>query len=335
MKYFFTALIIFLALVSCNNNLNPKIIREASSFEVLNDEIVTNFPGGLYLLENNIVWFDPFPIDHFLHILNKNDGRELYSFGNIGQGPNEYVSPMIDDIIWNDYLYIYDVNGNTKGYFSVDDSLRKMNSFIPLTQEDSLIRSKGYNIRLDSDIYIGLNTNKEENAYKLNVKGEDKSFGNYILPNEKKHFSAIYLYNSSKKLLIIGSIPVRYFSCYKMIDDNFELVWENRDEYNFKKQNSNINFDTSKIGIYGMAITRDFIVTIQRDYENDRTNEAEVLRDVNKIPKTLFIYDYNGKLQKIIDYQVPIGRICGNEKTNDLYAIFVAPDFKLGITRIE
>lgn len=84
-----------------------------------------------------------------------------------------------------------------------------------------------------------------------------------------------------------------------------------------------------------MALTRDYIVTLQRDYENDPTDESQVGRNFEKLPQTLFVYDYGGKLLKIINYNVPIGRIAGNMKSNMVYALIVDPDFKLGVTRIE
>ena len=49
-----------------------------------------------------------------------------------------------------------------------------------------------------------------------------------------------------------------------------------------------------------MALTKDFIVAIQRDYEEDPTDESRVGRDIGKLPQTLFVYDYDGNLLKKI-----------------------------------
>jgi hypothetical protein len=84
-----------------------------------------------------------------------------------------------------------------------------------------------------------------------------------------------------------------------------------------------------------MALTKDFIVTIQRDYEDDPTDESKVGRDIGKLPQTLFVYDYDGNLLKTINYSVPIGRIAGDIKTNTIYAIYADPDFKLGKSLIN
>lgn len=324
-----------LLIISCVNTRNNDVKRTISELKVVNDEILTNFPGGIYLLNEHIAWFEPFTSGHFLHLLDKNSGTEVSSFGNIGQGPNEYISPMVNDIIWNNCLYVSDANGNTNGYFSIDKFAEIGDAFIERTIEDSLIRSKGYNTRLEDKLYIGFNNNNEDKAYTLYSNGVEKKFGEYILPDKKQNFGSYIAYNPDKKLLVTGAMDVNYFSCYKKDDDNFKLIWENRKEYIYSEDNNRIIFDNSRKGIYGMAITKDFIVTLQRDYENDPTDESQVGRDFEKLPQTLFVYDYDGNLLKIINYNVPIGRIAGDIKTNMVYALYVDPDFKLGVSLIE
>jgi hypothetical protein len=322
------------------NTKNNEVSWTISELKVLNDEILTNFPGGLYVLNEHIAWFEPFTSGHFLHLLDKNSGTEVSSFGNIGQGPHEYVSPMVSDNIWNNCLYVSDANGNTRGYFSVDRFAETGDAFIELTKEDSLIRSMGYNMRLEDHLFVGFNRNNEEKAYKLYSKGVEKDFGEYILPDKKQNFGTTILYNPDKELLITGSWDVNYFSCYKKDDDNFRLIWENREEYKYREDNNrvvfahsgDVDFDNSRKGIYGMALTKDFIVALQRDYENDPTDESQVGRNFEKLPQTLFVYDYDGNLQKIINYNVPIGRIAGDIKTNTIYTIYADPDFILGKT---
>lgn len=334
-KYIFLFTVSALVISSCINTKKNDIVRSISEFKILNDEILTSFPGGVYVLDKHIAWFEPFTLSHFLHLLDKNTGAETHSLGTIGQGPNEYISPMINDIIWNNSLFISDANGKTKGYFSLDKLKEGAEVFIGLSKEDSLIRSKGYNIRLEDNLYIGYNRNNEEKAYKLYCNDEEKEFGEYILPNKKQNFSSYISYNPDKKLLVIGSLDVNYIVCYKKDKDNFNLVWENKEDYKYSENENRIVFDRSRKGIYEMALTKDYIVTLQRDYENDPTDESQVGRDIEKLPKTLFVYDYKGKLLKIINYKVPIGRIAGEIKTNIIYSIYADPDFKLGTSLIE
>lgn len=327
--------IVFLLLSSCISKETKEVIKTTSEFEVLNEELLTNFPGGIYLLDEDMVWFDPFSRNHFLHHLDKHTGLEINTFGDIGQGPNEFASPIVSDIIWNNCLYVSDANGNTKGYFSIDKADEIDDTFIKLGKKDSLIRSRGYNKRLEDNLYLGVNRENEEGPYKLYANGEEKYFGKYLLPNEKKLTNSTLLYNSEKELLITGATAVNHFSCYKKEDDNFSLVWEKREDYEYNINDGRVVFDRSRKGVYDMALTKDFIVAIQRDYENDPTDESGVGRDIGKLPQTLFVYDYDGNLIKVINYNVPVGRITGDINTNTIYAIYAEPDFKLGKTVID
>jgi hypothetical protein len=334
MKIFALLFTVFVLAISCKNSNTTEVTRTISDFETLNEEILTSFPGGIYVLDNNIVWFNPFTSKNFLHCLDKESGNEIGTFGSIGQGPNEFISPLVSDIIWNNSLYVYDANGRSRGYFSVDRFKNGLVPFTNLSTEDSLIRAKGYDMRLGSNLYIGLNSSGENNPYKLYNNGKETTFGEYLLPEIKSHFGSTILFNPDRNLLVTGSFSVNYFSCYKKDNDNFNLIWERREGYDYNMQDGHVVFDRSRRGIYGMALTKDFIVTIQRDYQNDNTNEAEVGRNLEKLPRTLFVYDYEGSLLEIINYQVPIGRIAGDLETNMIYAIYADPDFMLGVTTI-
>lgn len=329
-------LLVVSLVISCHNKQETKVTRFYAEFEILNDELMSNSRGrDLFILSNNTVWYDLSTSDNFLHVLNKEDGKEVHSAGKVGYGRNEYASPFINKIIWNNYLYIYDLMGHTKQYFSADSLKKGGDGFIQLSKEDSVIRTKGYDMRLEDNLYITLNTRKEEGPYRLYSNGREKTFGEYILKDEKQHFYPITLYNPDKKLLVMGSEPLNYFCCYKKEGDNFKLIWENRRHYVYGKRNGHIILDDSRKGTYGIALTKDFIVAIQRDYENDRTSESAVLRDISLLPQTLFVYDYKGKLLKIINYNVPISNIAGDIKNNIIYAIYADPNFKLGISPID
>ncbi len=52
-------------------------------------------------------------------------------------------------------------------------------------------------------------------------------------------------------------------------------------------------------------------------------------RNFSKLPKTLFVYSYDGELLKKIDLGVPVLRIAGNPATNELYFISEDTEFAL------
>jgi hypothetical protein len=327
-------LIVFLA-SSCNKKQDNKAVRIYAEFEVLNNEF--NYQGHeLFVINDKIVLCNFKDPQNFLYVFNKENGEKLFSTGKIGYGVNEYASPFVVKNKWNNYLFVYDLMGKTKQYFAVDSLKNNNDGFIKFSRkEDSIIRAKGYDIRLEEDLYIAFNSKKEDAPYRVYNNGLEKNFGEYILKNEKEHFYPATLYNPDKKLLVMSSGILDYLCCYKKEGDNFKLKWEKRHHYVYGKHNGSIVFDNSRVGSHGMTLTKDFIVTIQRDYENDRTSETAAMKDPKLLPQTVFVYDYDGTLRKIINYQTPISKICGNENSNDIYAIFGAPDFKFGVTSIE
>ncbi|CDE02681.1 hypothetical protein DXA58_10175 [Bacteroides uniformis] len=107
-------------------------------------------------------------------------------------------------------------------------------------------------------------------------------------------------------------------------------MWEWRtdgDEYEIR--NNEVIFDRRVKGVRGLCMSKDFIITLQRDRRKDDTDESTVGRDASKCPHTVFLYDYDGNLVKIVDLGIPVMRIASEEQSNTLYAIGVNPDFVL------
>ena len=49
-----------------------------------------------------------------------------------------------------------------------------------------------------------------------------------------------------------------------------------------------------------------------------------------KCPRTVFLYDYDGNLVKIVDLGIPVMRIASEEQSNTLYAMRGESGFCLG-----
>jgi len=76
-------------------------------------------------------------------------------------------------------------------------------------------------------------------------------------------------------------------------------------------------------------MTKDYIVTLERDREVDPLDERTVGRNASKCPRTVFVYDYDGKLLKIVNLGMPVMRIAADGRSNAQYVIGVNPDFAL------
>jgi hypothetical protein len=78
-------------------------------------------------------------------------------------------------------------------------------------------------------------------------------------------------------------------------------------------------------------LTEDYIVLLQRDTEVEESiNKQEMRgRNVASLPRSLFVYDYDLDLKKIVNMPFPMLRLCGDVETNTVYAMSVNPEFEL------
>ena len=300
-------------------------------FEIINNDIFTHFPGGLDYIDKYIAWFEPFTTDHFIHVLDAQSGEELGVMGKKGQGPLEFISPMTSDIVFNNELFVIDVNGKNSGYLSIDSLLAGKEPLVLSSEKDSLIRLIGYNTRLENDLYIGPNQDELDKTYPyISYSNEVKSFfGNYPIKDEQYRFSSSFAYNTNNKILVNACNKMKYISAHKIKNNKFELLWEIRVPHNYSNSDKTIVLDDKKIGVRELCLTKDYIVTVERNYETDATDESTVGRDADKLPKTLFVYDYKGNLLKILKSKFSFIRIAGDINTNNVYAIVPNPDFML------
>ena len=330
MKKILYIIFIITFVTSCINKSKPVATVDVE-FEIINNDIFTHFPGGLYFMDKHIAWLDPFSNDYFIHVLDAKSGVELGVMGKQGQGPKEFVSPMTNDITFNNQIFAVDVNGKNSGYLSIDSFLAGNEPFIFPSGEDFSIRNAGYSTRLDNDLYIGNNEDESDKTYPYisYSSGVKSSFGNYPIKEKQYRPGTSYAYNPDSKTLVIACIFMKHISAYKLKGNNFELLWEIRTNHDYYEREGEIVLDRKRMGARGLCLTKDYIVTMERDYETDDTDESTVGRDVDKLAKTLFVYDYNGNLLKILKCKVSFGRIAGNKNTNDVYAIVPNPDFML------
>ena len=184
---------------------------------------------------------------------------------------------------------------------------------------------------MDNDLYFGFNNDEADKTYPYMSysSGVKSFFGDYPIKDKQYRLGMNYAYNLNSKTFVMACSDIKYMSAYELKGNKFELLWEIRTSHDYYEGDGRIVLDEKKMGARGLCLTKDYIVTIERDYTTDNTDESTVGRDVDKLAKTLFVYDYNGNLLKILKCKVSFGRIAGNINTNDVYAIVPNPDFML------
>lgn len=315
-----------LALAACSQS--PEVAREKRPFTVLTDSIYTSMPGDLILSPKYLVWSDPFSDGAFIHVHDTVNGQEIGAMGSIGQGPEEFVSPGMSRFAVNNEIYASDANSNNRGYFSIDSLLCGGKAFRRI-EGDSL---QTYS-RVTEHLYISDTKDGDEVYFSALIDGQNVTFGNYPIPDIKQHLFGSLAYDVRNSNFIYAALDIPYLSCYHYDETagNFELLWERKTSVdNYRMENGYLQFDMDKAkGASELCLSRDYIITLERDRKYDQTKESSVGRDASLRPTTVFLYDYEGNLKRIVDIGAPILRICSDVTRNTVYALVVNPDYTL------
>ena len=93
-KLCYCLLSVFL-LANCTTNEKKEIERiNDINYSVITDSIYSSMPGTISAIDGNVYWHDATGIENFIHVVNIRSGKELCSFGNKGDGPDDFVLPI-------------------------------------------------------------------------------------------------------------------------------------------------------------------------------------------------------------------------------------------------
>lgn len=306
---------------------NNQVERISLPVVVLNDSIESVMPGQLVLTDDYILWTDPIHSDFFVHVLDRVSGKELGKAVQIGQGPNEFITPSAAIRPKNE-LFIFDFNSERTGVFSFPAALQGNGIFASGKME---IKDVTALLFINSKEWITL-TPTLSTPFALVKEKSAKAFGELPVKGElatSHHFQGNIAYNPEKEYLIYSTFTFPYFAIYHKKGDSFTLVKELFLSDEYEVRHGTFSYRGERMGAIQLALTSDYIVTLERDRKFDNTDEKIVGRDFSKLPRTVFLYNYDLQLKKIINLGAPVLRIATDTKTNTLYAIVVNPDFML------
>lgn len=326
------AFIAILLLSSCKTESQKGVERTSISTELISDSIYTRMPGSLFKIDKYAVWQDPFgSADGFMHIIDTETKKEVGTMGRKGQGPKEFSTPSIGKGSDNT-LYVFDLNSKKQALLSLDNLMSNKEYYISLP--DAIDERVTYKMQLDDKSIVSLTPDKAQ-PFKIQKNDSIVEFGIFPIKEEINNgynmFQGSIAFNENKKILVYSVIYFPYIAIYKRVGEfNFKLQNEHKEEVQYYISNNKLILsENNRSGVATMTLTKNYIVTIQRDYEVDNTDESTVDMDFEKLPTTLFLYNYKGELKKIVDVGMPILRIAGDIESNDLYAFGVDPEFVL------
>lgn len=320
--------IICLSLFSCKNNKNYDIIHINNlKYETINDSIYSRLPGDLLYQNGIIYWQDVFATENFLHAINASTGEEITSFANIGSGPEEFTLPVIS-------------LSDSSGIF-INDCQKELEIYYSITN-DTLITMVN-NRKIDSNTTRIIHTKNKESIYLspdapkpfiVNSNNNNFSFGEYPIKEKITNgfdiFQGNVNYNPNNNLLVFSAILFPYIAVYNLSQKGYPLIKESQKEnIEYTLKNNELKLNPDNPGATEIALTHKYIITIQKDKETEEEQHPNIIRDISSTPKSIFVYDYNLNLQKIINMKFPLLRIAGDINSDTAYLLVANPDFKI------
>ncbi len=320
-------LLTFIACKSSSTEIERLTLSPSSTIQ---DSLFTQLPGSLILCNNYLVREEPFNPNYFLHVVDINAKKEIGTMGLIGRGPKEFITPLSISSIGNK-IFTYDLNQNKQAYYSIDSMLANKDPFIllpPLPIEDCLDI-----VQIAEGEFISTHPQNEQLFQWIHQDSTVSFFGKSPIKEKLKDYynsrQGTLSYNPYNQKLIYSARLFPYIALYEKEGNNFQLKWEKVSSKNFYEiKNGDIHFIEEAQVPHEIILTKDYIITLEKEENTPTpTKRTAGIRDLSQVPNTIFVYDYDFNLKKIIDMGMPILCIETKGNSNTIYAVGIDLDF--------
>lgn len=306
--------------VSCKNKA-PKPSK--INYTVVTNHIYTRLPGKLLLYKDYLIWQDPFISTDFIKIIDSQSGEQIGEAGVIGKGPEEFITPLIGNCI-NNNIIIYDLNSPQKAFFNIDSIINHKKYYTPLPPTSSSDNLPI--ISIDSTSYIAVNDSLISSLQFIKENSIVQSFGESIITgnfhNRSDYFQVNLSYDIYNGYLLCLYPYLSHISLYKNNGEKFSPYSQKPNvKYDYSIENHQIKIKEPNVKILDIALTQNYIVTIEINKENTK--------NTSNLPSRLHIYDYQFRLLHVIDLEVPLLRLAADSRSNTLYAIAVKEGYSI------
>lgn len=330
---------LLVAFISCvNQKKDIKTIN--ADIDIISNEILAARPAFLNVSNEYLLFQDILSTDSIIQVFNTKNGLKIGSMGHIGDGPDEFITPLSVNII-NNNLFIYDTNTSQRAILSADSLGTGKNNLIKLPPSpEKGIRS----LKLSDDEYLYI-APTEKTLFKTVNESNNKTTYWGELPikditlseeGKKNAFDGSLYYDPQNCYILYYQHAVPQLFLYKKDGENYKLVAKKtivEAEYNvvdgFVKDIKLKNF----LRVKDFCFCKDYIVLLDDSYmpieKRKSFNSPKITR------RQVIVLDYDLNDVKVIDLGMNTHTIGGNSKSNNLYFIAENPDYCIAKTNLD
>ena len=317
---------------SCSGK-NVEVQRISNlEYVVVSDSIYTRMPGTILYQDGIVFWEDPISFDNIIHAVDVKNRTELLAFGNRGEGPNDFTETIMS-LDSEGGIIVNDLNKPLEIHFQVNID-KKSVSFSSYKYDCDNKATRLLYLDKGKVLY---HYPEAEKMFQVKENTSEYSFGERPIKEKMNNaydiFQGQIAYNPQRRLLVYSNLIFPYLSIYKRLDsEGWSQIGEWKENLDYTISEGKLNFaPDSKKGAMELALTNDYIVLLQRDTEIEENISNKDMRGRNmaSLPRSLFVYDYDLNLKKIVNMPFPMLRLCGDVETNTVYAMSVNPEFEL------
>lgn len=326
---------LFLCLIICIScNKNKQLTPINMSYKILNDSIMISSPGFFKISGDYLYLSDLRATDSIINIYDKNTGKQLTSFGSLGNGPNEFTTPIINSGI-NGSITILNVGSSKLYLLNAQNLLNNKNGYIDLTPPQT-IDSQSMQL-IDENTYLYLSPDENNTLFKIlnNTNNTITNFGEFPVTNEKKYinYKDIYQgeinYDYYNDYLLLKFIQVPEIILFKKNKIQFDKILSKKlsnYDYEIKNNNLQINY-LEPCRTKMVSMTKNYIVLL--DDSNINIEKRKTMKRPVLSRRQLILLDYKLESQKVIDLDMDIYLITSDSRSDDLYLIVANPEYSI------
>lgn len=322
------SIVFIVATVLCTACQDKKehIERVNIKAEIITDSLFSRLPGKLLLYNPDyLVWQSSFSTDTFLYVVDIKEKKEIGKMGIIGRGDKEFMTPVLGQATGKNIL-VYDDNIAKQVLYSIDSLLQGKDPFVQLPKMP--VDGCTQLIQTDDSTFITLQPDQKKPFQIIRNNKSYSFFGELPIKEDIYNgydiFQGTLIFDPYNQNLLYSARRFPYLALYEKEGDSFHLKWEKKFPVNYSVKNKKMALaQENKSGLPSIILTKDYIITLEKDEHTAPIVKKPTpgIRDLSQLPYTMFLYDYDFNLKKIINLNIPLLRIAGNSLSNTVYLI--------------